>query len=74
MPIYILQCNECLNTFEEILSMDEANPCCDKCGGGTSKKLTSPAIITIKNGAIPTRSKGYKDGYSKDYLKSIGKS
>ena len=53
--------------------MEKANPDCDKCGGRTVKKITSPAVIKVMGpGHIPVRSKGYKEGYSKEYLRDVG--
>ena len=68
MPIYILECPKCLINTEEILGMDEANP--QHCGVTMVKKITSPAV-TRMGGKAPPRSKGYKEGYSKEYIKSI---
>ena len=70
MPIYILVCERCQNKVEEFLGMDEANPRCS-CGGEMYKAITSPATITVKNGRYPVRSKGYKEGYSKEYLRDV---
>lgn len=70
MAKYDYRCEGCGNIIEILQRGDEKSPmCCDR----TMKKLLSfPAIIKIKD-AEGNRiySKGYKAGYSKEYLKSI---
>ena len=73
MPIYILECVRSKNKVELIQGMDEANPDCKECGGRMEKKITSPSIITfMRPGHIPERSRSYREGYSKEYLKDVG--
>ena len=68
MPIYDYKC-ECGCELEIYQMMGDKPPVCGKCGGDMIKKPTSPAIIRTISGHIPVRSKGYKEGYSKEYLK-----
>jgi len=73
MPIYRYKCEKCLSEVETVQGLAGAAPLC--CGEAMVRQLTAPAIITIKGkGGTRTYSKGYKEGYSKEYLKSIGKS
>ena len=46
-------------------------PECEKCGAGMVKRPTRPAIIVMRDGMTPLRSKGYKEGYAKEYRKSL---
>ncbi len=73
MPIYRYKCVKCGNVKDLLLDLSaEAPACCDK---SMERQLTSPSLITIKGeGGTRTYSKGYKEGYSQEYLKSIGKS
>ncbi len=69
-PVYIYECKHCGVEREEIRSMEGDTPRCSRCEGDMTKKLTPPAIIKVINsGGYPVRSRGYKDGYSKEYLK-----
>jgi len=68
MPIYEYYC-KCGNELTEIQGIGEDAPLCPKCGGDMNKKVSSPALIRIPWGNILPRSKGYKEGYSKEYLK-----
>ena len=73
MPIYRYKCEKCGSVTELIQGLAGAIPLC--CGKAMVKQLTSPSIITIRGkGGTRTFSKGYKEGYSKEYLDSIGKS
>ena len=73
MPIYRYKCEKCLSEVETVQRMTMTAPLC--CGEAMVRRLTAPSIITIKGeGGTRTYSKGYKEGYSKEYLKSIGKS
>ena len=56
---------------ERIQGMDGESPVCE-CGAGMVKKPTRPAMVTIRDGVTPRRSKGYIEGYSKEYLNSLG--
>ncbi len=73
MPVYLYGC-ECGKEIEIVQGIGEKAPLCPDCGVGMIKKPTHPAIIkVIGQGGYPTRSKGYKEDYSKEYLKSLGK-
>ena len=69
MPIYKYECEECGNEIEVIQSMVAGIPFC--CGKPMSKLPTFPAMIKKKIGGVPIRSRGYKEGYSKEYLKGM---
>lgn len=70
MPIYILKCEECGRKVERIQGIVGEIPLC--CGKTMTKLPTLPAIIKIiGESGVPARSKGYKEGYSKEYLKSL---
>ncbi len=72
MPIYEYSCDKCGLSKEVIQKIGEEAPDCPKCGGGMIKKPSSPAIVRIfGEGGYPIRSKGYKEGYSKEYLKDV---
>jgi len=69
VPIFEYRC-ECGYEAMEVQMIGEESPKCEKCGGDMIKKVSSPAIIRFKgDGGYPVRSKGYKEGYSKEYLK-----
>ena len=71
MPIYRLRC--CGNEVEVVQGIDKDTPECPQCGAEMKKLPTSPAIITMRGaGGTRTYSKGYKEGYSKEYLKDVG--
>ena len=70
MPIYRYRC--CWREIEVIQGIDKDTPLCPNCGSKMKKLPTLPAIVRITGmGGSPIRSKGYKEGYSKEYLKSI---
>lgn len=70
MPIFEFECG-CGGELEMIQEIGSDAPACPKCGGIMNKKFSPPAIIVIKNeGGYLIKSKGYKDGYKKEYLKS----
>lgn len=72
MPVYIYECKQCGIEVEAVQSIEAGAPKCETCGVGMTKKPTHPAIIkVVGQGGYPTRSKGYKEGYSKEYLKSL---
>ena len=71
-PIYQYQC--CGKEIEVIQGRDKENPLCPECGAKMKSVFTAPSLITIKGkDGTRTYSKGYKEGYSKEYLRSIGK-
>lgn len=73
MPIYIYCC--CGKEIEVIQGLDKDTLMCPDCGTEMKRLPTFPSIIVVKGtGDVPTRSKGYKEGYSKEYLKSTQKS
>ena len=70
MPIYIYQCGECKGINEVIQSYDAEAPLC--CGLPMSRMPTLSAKIDVKTkGGIKVRSKGYKEGYAKDYRRRL---
>ena len=70
MPLYIYQCDKCVLEIEKVQEINKKAPCCPNCGAEMHKKPTLPAMVKIKGtGGYPIRSKGYKEGYSKEYLK-----
>lgn len=72
MPIYQFRC--CGKDIEVIQGLNEDGPLCPNCGAEMKRLPTFPAIIEIKGtGGVPARSKGYKQGYSAEYLESIGR-
>ncbi len=71
MPVYQFKC-ECGNKTETIQPLDWQPPKCEKCGAVMVKELTAPTLIQIKHkGGYPIRSKGYKEGYSKEVLRDV---
>lgn len=68
MPIYEFYC-ECGCEVEKIQTGIEP-PTCEKCGGVMQKKFSPIAMFKIKWDGLTTRSKGYREGYKKEYLKS----
>lgn len=70
MPIYLYQCEKCGTKLEIRQGIHEGIPPC--CGVAMKKVPTAPSIIrTMGTNKTRTYSKGYKQGYSKDYLKSM---
>ena len=65
MPIFLFQC--CGKEIEVIQGIDEDSPLCPDCGAKMDKLPTSPAKIEIKG----IYSKGYKEGYAKDYRRRL---
>jgi predicted nucleic acid-binding Zn ribbon protein len=70
MPIFDFVC--CDNEIEVVQLMGEDSPTCLKCGGVMAKKPSLIAPIQVTNEGRRVRSKGYKEGYKKEYLKSKG--
>ena len=69
MPVYDYFC-KCGCEKTEIQAIGAEPPKCPTCGGDMNKKVSSPAIVRfLWDGGYPVRSKGYKNGYSKEYLK-----
>jgi putative FmdB family regulatory protein len=48
MPIYEFECTSCGETFEVILSMNEASPSCPTCGGSKCRKLIGAPAVHVK--------------------------
>ena len=70
MPLFDYCCDRCGKTIEILQLGDEKSPMC--CERAMRKLMSTPAVIQIKGtGGIPIRSKGYKEGYSREYLKDI---
>ncbi len=70
MPIYLYSCVKCGAELELIQGIDDKSPLC--CGEPMKKKPTFPAIVKVKGmGGVKTLSKGYKEGYAKDYQKDV---
>lgn len=69
MPLYIYRCDKCDLEIEKIQGIEEATPKCGVCGGNMVKAITSPAIVRVPWGKVIPRSKGYKEGYAREYLK-----
>lgn len=72
MPIYEYRCNKCECEITELQEIGKEAPKCLKCGVRMTKKPTHPAIIRVFSGGYPVRSKGYKEGYSKEVLRDVG--
>jgi len=70
MPIYLYKCEVCGSKVEMVQGITGAVPFC--CGKSMTKLPTSPAIIRIKGmGGKLARNRGYKEGYSKEYLRDV---
>ena len=70
MPIYEYVCG-CGYELETIQEIGTDTPTCSNCGGVMQKKPSPIAILILKNDSgYHLRSKGYKEGYKKEYLKS----
>jgi len=73
MPIYEFQCDECKFSVEKIQAIGDKAPACPKCGGAMLKACGSIAILRMfTDSGYNIHSKGYKEGYKKEYLKSKG--
>lgn len=71
MPIYEYSC-ECGSEVEKIQAIGSEAPAC-QCGGVMHRKCGSIARLILKNeGGYPIRSKEYRIGYKKEYLRSKG--
>ncbi len=71
MPIYEFVCEKCGSTLEKIQAIGAETPIC--CGGVMGIKPSPIAILVLKDeDGYRIRSKGYKDDYKKEYLKSKG--
>lgn len=66
MPIYLYSCGKCGKEVETLQSFSAEPPlCCDE----AMKRLpTCPAKIEMKGSP---HSKGYKEGYAKDYRRRL---
>lgn len=69
MPIY--EYKHCDTELEIYQTIGDNPPVCEKCGGEMARKY-SPTLIKIISGGVLARSKGYKEGYRKEVLKSKG--
>ena len=70
MAIYDCRCDKCGKTVEILQLGEEKSPVC--CERAMRKLMSTPALIKIQGtGGTPIRSKGYKEGYSAEYLKDI---
>ncbi len=71
MPIHEYTC-ECGYEVEKVQAMGIEPPACPQCGGVMRKEFSPTANLRVKWDNITQRSKGYKEGYKKEYLKSKG--
>ena len=72
MPLYIYKCDKCVLELEKVQGINGEAPHCPNCGAEMHKKPTFPVMVKTKGmGGYPIRSKGYKEGYSKEYLKDV---
>ncbi len=73
MPIYEFIC-VCGREVEELKKMGDNVLACSKCGAGMIRKISCPASLETSkdDSGYIIRSKGYKEGYKKEYLKSKG--
>ncbi len=69
MPIYIYKCEQCGSTPEVMHSIDGESPLC--CAKPMLKLPTLPAIIKVEHQGNRVLSKGYKEGYVREYQKSL---
>ncbi len=67
MPIY--EYKHCGIELELYQTIGSEPPKCEKCGDIMNKKFSIPSLLRTKTNGIIPRSKGYKEGYSKEYLK-----
>ncbi len=72
VPIYDFECDKCISSTEKIQAIGTEVPICSKCGGAMRYKFSPIAILNIKWDGVRPRTKGYKEGYKKEYLKSKG--
>ena len=70
MPLYDYYCEECGSKKEVLQSFSGEVPLC--CGQPMSKLPTYPAKIDVRiKGGTRTHSKGYKEGYYKEYQRRL---
>ena len=71
MPIYLYHCGKCGDDQEVYQRYGaEAPGCCDS---PMVKVFQPPALIKVKSDTgTPVLSKGYKEGYTKEYQRSLG--
>lgn len=70
MPIYLYQCEECGRELELVQTIGGKYPMC--CDSSMDKLPTSPSLVRFEGkGGTRTFSKGYKEGYAKEYQKDI---
>ena len=70
MPLYVFEC--CNGEMEVIQGIDKDTPLCPDCGAKMRKLPTYPAIIRINmDGGVRVHSKGYKEGYAKEYQRRL---
>lgn len=71
MPTYEYYC-ECGTEIEQIQRIGDEAPQCPTCGVVMIRQISHPAVIKVlSKGGNPIRSKGYKEDYSKEYLKDV---
>jgi len=72
MPIYEYIC-ECGCKVETVQEIGADAPTCSECGGVMRRKFSPIAMFKMKDDSgYRIHSKGYKEGYKKEYLKSKG--
>lgn len=72
MPIYEFIC-VCGCEVERVQAIGIEPPTCSQCDGAMCKKPSPIAVLQMKDDSgYRKRSKGYKEGYKKEYLKSKG--
>ena len=72
-PLYDFGCDECGSEKEVVQRFAEEPPVC--CGRPMHWLPTCPAKIDIKDkGGTRAYSKGYKEGYAKDYRRRLQES
>ena len=70
MPIYRFCCEKCGSETEVLKQMGYKSPVC--CDTSMLRIPVAPAVITMKGkGGAREFSKGYKDGYARDYQKDV---
>jgi len=65
MPIYLYECERCDKWIQVIQSLSGEPPIC--CNEAMRRLPTFPAKIGMKG----IHSQGYKEGYSKEYLRRL---